>query len=240
MKRIEKLMLCTCMFTFCAVFLCGCGKDSVVTRYQQYVKSLIALNYLGATNDYIAATGASEDEANAIYNGNVSYLTDNIIAFYSLQIDNAPEVRTLYEELAKKMYSKVNYSVSPAYKYGSVYLVDVTIYPIDLFSQSAPKVREYINKFNENVTAGKYNDYELSQYETEFATGLEEILSAECDNMTYAEPVTLTVEIIEDGDKFYLRDRDFLNIDATMINTMITVSPVDAAPQDETPADTEQ
>ena len=225
MKKIKKYIVLSFALMLLLLFTAGCGKKSEPALYQQYVKSLIAMNYLGATSDYIAATGATATDANSIYEGNISYLTNNILSYYNLQIDNAPEVRDLYEELAKKVYSKINYTVSPAYKYGSVYLVDVTISPIDLFNQAAPRVKSYIESFNNDVAAGKYNDYELSAYESEFATGLSAILSEECDSMTYAEPITLTVEIVEEDDTFYLRDRDFLNIDAAMINTTITSLP---------------
>ena len=223
-----KYRLAFALLTGVFLLLTACGKANEESLYQQYVKSLIAMNYLGATSDYIAATGATATDANSIYDSNISYLTNNILTYYNLQIDNAPEVRSQYEELAKKVYSKVNYSVSEAYKYGSVYLVDVTIYPIDLFNQSATRVRNYIDSFNTDVSEGKYNDYELAQYESEFAGGLAVILSEECESMTYADPVTLTVEIVEDGNTFYLRDRDFLNIDASIINTTITSIPVDS------------
>ena len=225
MRCFIKKIIIFSMLTAVLLTTVSCEKKAEESLYQQYVKSLIAMNYLGATSDYIAATGSSEENANTIYEGNISYLTNNIISYYNLQIDNAPEVRSLYEELAKKVYGKINYTVSPAYKYGSVYLVDVTIYPIDLFNQSASRVRSYIESFNNNVASGKYNDYELAAYESEFASGLCVILSEECDSMTYADPLTLTVEIVEEDDTYYLRDRDFLNIDAAMINTTITSVP---------------
>ena len=42
-----------------------------------------------------------------------------------------------------------------------------------------------------------------------------------------ADPVTVTVEIIVDGDTYYISERDFLKIDAAMIST--------AVPEIETP-----
>ena len=130
-------------------------------------------------------------------------------------------MRDGYVELAKNIYSKVNYKVSEARKDGSVYLVDVTIYPINIFSQSSEAVTAYVDKFNTDVKDGVYNDYTLEQYETEFSTGMLDILNDACLNMTYAEPVVVTVEIVEDGNTFYISDRDFLKIDAAMISTVI-------------------
>lgn len=203
--------------------LTGCT-SKYEKRYQSYVKSLIAINYLGATEDYIEATGANQDDAYALYQSNVELLADNILSYYSINIADAPEMRQGYIELAQNIYSKVNYKVSKAYPDGSVYLVDVTIYPINLFEQTASEVAAYVDKFNTGVTNGDYNDYTLEQYETEFSTGMLEILNNGCLSMTYSDPITVTVEIIVDGDTYYISDKDFLKIDAAMIAASVSVS----------------
>lgn len=217
-KRIPAfLLVCAMMLGLTA---CSGNEEK---RYQTYIRSLIAINYLGATKDYIEASGANEEDAENLYNENVALLTDNLLTYYGVTIDDAPEMRAPFEELAKHIYSKVNYKVDKARKDGSVYLVDVTIYPIDLFAQTSEEVIAYVESFNTDVKAGVYNDYTLTEYETVFAQGLLDILNAGCDNMSYAEPVVVTVEIVEDDDKFYISNRDFLAIDSAMISTSVTV-----------------
>ena len=83
---------------------------------------------MGATEDYMKASGASQEEADNLYQANIEYLADNIITYYGITITDAPELKADYIELAKLIYSKCNYSVSKARKDGSVYLVDVIIY----------------------------------------------------------------------------------------------------------------
>lgn len=200
--------------------LTACGTD-VEKVYQSYIKSLIAINYMGATEDYMKASGASQEEADNLYQANVEYLADNIIAYYGITITDAPELREDYIELARLIYSKCNYSVSKARKDGSVYLVDVTIYPMDLFAQTSSEVSAYVEGFNQGVKDGIYDDYTLTEYETEFSKGMVEILTNGSLNMTYCEPVTITVEIVLDGDTYYISDRDFLRIDAAMIAASI-------------------
>lgn len=219
-KRTISLILCGILL----VSLAGCA-DKNIERYQAYVKSLISINYMGATADYIKATGASQEDADALYQANVEHLADNILAYYNVTITDASDMRQGYVDLARNIYSKVNYKVSEARKDGSVYLVDVTIYPINIFSQSASDISAYVDRFNTAVKDGDYNEYTLEQYEREFSTGMLEILNDACINMTYADPVTVTVEIIEDGDTYYISDRDFLAIDAAMISTAIQVEP---------------
>ena len=200
--------------------LTACGKD-MEKVYQSYIKSIIAINYLGSTEEYIRASGATQEEADNLYDANVEYLANNILTYYGINIADAPELKDDYMELARLIYSKCNYTVSKAYKDGSVYLVDVTIYPMDLFAQTSSEVSAYVESFNQGVADGVYNDYTLQQYETEFSKGMVEILTNGSLNMTYCEPVTITVEIVEEGDTYYISDRDFLRIDAAMIAASI-------------------
>lgn len=221
-SRIRKsILLIICLAL--TLSLTGCS-GKYEKRYQSYVKSLIAINYLGAAEDYIKATGANKEDADALYQSNIELLADNIMAYYNINISDASDMRQGYVDLAKIIYSKVNYKVSRAYPDGSVYLVDVTIYPINLFAQTADEVTAYVNKFNTGVSNGDYNEYTLEQYETEFSSGMLDILNEGCLNMTYAEPVTVTVEIIVDGNTYYISDKDFLKIDAAMINSAVPVS----------------
>ncbi len=221
-SRKKKCLLCLLVVT--ALCLCACGSDKYAKRYQNYVKSLIALNYLGVTDEDVKAAGTTDSDANSVYNDNIEFLANNIISYYNVMIDNAPEMREGFKELAKKIYGKINYSVSKAYPYGSVYLVDVTIHPIDLFSQSSAEVAAYVYGFNEAVADGKYNDYELAAYEKEFAEGLLEILNKSAETMTYADPVILTVEIVEGEGGYSIRERDLMDIDACMFNTNVVVT----------------
>lgn len=228
MKFKRFLLTIISMLLICSLTACTANVEK---RYQTYIKSLIAINYLGATKDYIDASGANKEDADALYDANIELLTDNILTYYSIKIDDAPEMRDAFKELAKTIYSKVNYKVDKARKDGSVYLVDVTIYPINLFAQTSTEVASYVDTFNADVRTGTYNDYSLTDYETVFAQGLIDILSAGCENMTYADPQVVTVEIIEDGNKYYISDRDFMKIDAAMINSAVvteTASPSDA------------
>ncbi len=221
-KTIKRICAC-CMMAIFIFSLTGCGSNNLDKKYQTYVKSLIAINYLGATADYIEATGANQEDADALYESNIELLANNILTYYGITITDAPDLYQDYIELARNIYGKVNYSVSKAYKDGSAYLVDVTIYPINLFQQTSEEVAAYVDKFNSAVKNGDYNDYELGEYESVFSKGMVQILNDGCLNMTYAEPVTVSVEIIRDDDMFYISDRDFLKIDAEMISSDVTV-----------------
>lgn len=235
LKRTTILCLLLCL----AFSITGCGKNYEKT-YQSYTKSLIAINYLGATKDFIDATGANQEDADALYDSNIKLLANNIQTYYNVTISDAPALQTEYENLARNIYSKVNYKVSKAYKGSNSYYVDITIYPIDLFNQTSSEVSAYIDEFNLAVSNGDYNDKTFEQYETDFSTGLIKILNDGCLEMTYADPVTVTVEIIHDGDTFYISDSDFLAIDRAMINASVQYNNVSEEEQTETTETSEE
>lgn len=215
-KKITALSLCLLML----VSLTSCGKD-YEKAYSNYIKSLIGINYLGATDDYIKATGANKADAEALYEANANMLADNIQAYYGVIITDAPELQEEYVALAKQIYSTINFSIKKVYEGTNSYYVDIEIYPIDIFNQTASEVEAYVDTFNQAVANGDYNDYTLSEYETIFSRGLIDILFEGSLVMTYAEPVVVTAEIIQDGDKYYISDSDFLAIDSALFNTKI-------------------
>lgn len=228
-KKVLALLLCLA-FSF---LFSGC-EDHSLTKYRNYVKSLIAINYLGATKDYMKATGATEEEADALYRSNVMVLKNNLLNYYNINIADAPGMDEPFFDLAKNIYSKVNYSVSKPYKDGSAYLIDVTIHPINLFSQTANDITTYVNTFNSEVLLGTYNDYTAAEYEELFAGGMLDILNEACLNMTYAAPVTISVEIRKEDNLFFISEHDFLKIDAAMISAAIELEPDASTPPTDT------
>ena len=115
----------------------------------------------------------------------------------------------------------------------NIYYVDVNIYPIDILNQSDEEVRAYINKFNSAVDAGDYNNYTKEEYEYEFASGIIGILADAAQDISYAEPQTVTVRIITNDDTYYIGNEDFKSIDMAILSTKIEVSsPSDAVEED--------
>jgi len=217
--KFKNKFLALLAISACMIFtLTGCSKKKE-TLYQDYVKGLININYIGPNSDALNDTGVSKSDAVAMYDANMEYFADNILNYYKVKVDDvSTDIRSEYVKLAKSIYNKSNYTVSPAYKRGDVYLVDVTIYPINIFAQAHDDIFTYICDYNTRVQAGEYNSYTLEQYETEFSIGLLNILDDACLNMTYSDPITLSVEIIEDGKTFYITEADFRRIDAAMIS----------------------
>ena len=80
----------------------------------------------------------------------------------------------------------------------------------------------YIEEFNANVAAGKYNDYTKEQYEYEFASGIIGILAGAANEINYKEAETVKVRIITSEDTYYIGNEDLKNIDRAIIATDVT------------------
>ncbi len=213
---MKKNLTCFLLFV-CLLLLTGCGSNQQGKKYKSYVESLITANYLGISDEYLEATGANESDAEALYLGNATRLAENLISYYGLEISNDSDLGPAMVELAKNIYSKTSFSTNDAYKQGDDYYVDVTIYPIDIINQTNDAVTTYIEDFNQRVLDGDYNDYERDEYENEFATGLIQLLQDAVSEISYTDPVVITVKIITSEDSFYISDEDVLAIDAAVI-----------------------
>ena len=79
----------------------------------------------------------------------------------------------------------------------------------------------YIENMNNRVTAGDYNDYELDEYETEYAQGILDILTAAVPNIGNGEGVPVTVTIQDNDEDYYISDADFLALDKAILATPV-------------------
>lgn len=215
---VKKIIPVLVMTVFLTLSLTGCAGQKA-SRYQGYVESLISANYIGSSEDYVNATGVDEAEAEAMYLQNISRLADNLNAYYGLDISGDTELAPKMVDTAKKIYSRIRFSVSPARRENNVWYVDVQIYPIDILNQTENDVQTYISGFNDRVAAGDYDNYEKSDYEHEFASGIIDILDKATDQMTYRTPEKVTVRIIETEDSYYIGNEDFRAIDEAVIAT---------------------
>lgn len=238
----KKFLGCLLLLTMMVGLLSGCGDSNKESRFKNYIQSVITANYLGTSDEYIKTTGANRTDAEALYLQNANRLANNLNAYYGLAISSDSELAPRMEEVAKQVYSRIRYDVAPARMENGIYYVDVTIYPINILNDTHDYVTEYVGRFNKKVSAGEYNDYTREEYRHEFAAGIIDILEEGAKKLTYRDPQTVTVRIIEGKDSYYISDDDFRAIDALVIATVAdeTAEPGEAPEPDDTPATTEQ
>ena len=236
---MKKKLLCSLLLLIMVTgLLSGCGSTKE-SRYQDYIRSLITANYLGTSDEYIKTTGANQADAEALYLQNANRLANNLNAYYGLSISSDTELAPRMDEVAKQIYGKIRFDIAPTRMDNGIYYVDVTIYPINILNDTHDYVKDYVELFNQKVAAGDYNDVTKEEYRHEFALGIISILEEGAKKVSYQEPRTVTVRIIEGKDTYYISDDDLRKIDAEVIATLSEENQEQDDPE-ETPGTTEQ
>lgn len=207
-KFIYILLVCTLVFS-----LTGCSSSKT---YEQYVRGLLDLNYKGEFDDYIKTTNSRESDAKAIYEASMDSLADSYIEYYGIKIVDSGETKAKFINLVKKIYGKSNYQVECIGKISDVYYVDVTVAPMDILDITSEDIINYIEEFNNRIANGDFDEYEIIQYEQEYADGIISILENAIPNISYKEATTLSIPISE-GDYYSINDYDFIAISKLII-----------------------
>ncbi len=207
-KFIYILLVCSLIFS-----LTGCSSSKT---YEQYVRGLLDLNYKGEFDDYTKTTKSRESDAEAIYEASMDSLADSYIEYYGIKLVDSGETKVNFIDLVKKIYSKSNYEVVCIGKIADVYYVDVTVAPMDILDITNEEVINYIEEFNDRIAKGDFDEYEIIQYEQEYADGIIAILENAIPNISYKEATTLSIPISE-GDYYSINDYDFIAISKLII-----------------------
>lgn len=216
-QRMKKITVCLLLFTMvlqltaCSIF------ESKNKKYAAYVTSLLDANYKGTFETFLEMTESDQEAVETAYNEGIEHLTNSLIAYYGIELVDDGSLREEFVALTKKIYAATKYEVKPAVKSGDSYTVEVLIYPIDILQSTYDDVIAYIESFNKKKEAGDFDEYEIEQYETEFAKGILDILDKAADNMGYLDYTSTIVSILTEGDTYYISDEDFTKLDNQLI-----------------------
>ena len=203
-----------------AFSLTGCSLfDSKSKVYSRYIISLLDINYKNVSKDYITLSGVSQKDAEAVYVANMDYQAHNLMNYYGIKEVDDGTILSEFYYLAQSIFANAKYEVTDViHDSGSdSYTLQLTVYPLDTLETSYDRVVEYIESFNARVDEGDYNDITETEYETEFAEGIIDILKSTVDNAGYMDPVTLEIPINPSNDYYFIADEDFLTIDRNIL-----------------------
>lgn len=215
-KLFAAVVVFTLIFTISGCNLMGNTKKT----YSSYVQSLLDANYKAEFTEYMAITGVSEEEARQVYEDGIEYLAEALMTAYGVNDVEGSDIKEQFKTLAEEIYSHASYEITDVAKVDGVYQVTVTIYPIDILVITYDDIVAYIENTNARVTAGDYNDYELEDYELEYAEGILQILTAALPDISNEEGVAVTVTILDNDEYYYISDADFLALDQSILATI--------------------
>lgn len=218
MKRTVKKYSALLLVCIMALQLVGCSAfKSKNKKYASYVTSLLDANYKGQFETFLSLTDSDEEAVTNVYNEGIAHLADALIAYYGIELVDDGTVREQFITLTKSIYAAAKYEVQSAVKSGDTYTVEVLVYPMDILQTTYNDVIAYIQSFNEKKEAGVFDEYEIEQYEVEFAQGILDILNAAVPNISYLEPASTIVTIQTDENSYFISDDDFTKLDHNLI-----------------------
>lgn len=204
-------MLMILQLTACSVF------ESKNKKYASYITCLLDANYKGQFETFLDMTDSDEEAVQTAYDEGIAHLADSLIAYYGIELVDDGTIKNEFIELTKQIYAASKYEAQPAVKSGDTYTVEVLVYPMDILEATYDDVISYIRTFNEKKDAGDFDDYEIEQYEVEFAQGIIDILNAAIPNISYKDPASTIVTIQTDDSSYFISQDDFTKLDHNLI-----------------------
>lgn len=206
------------MGTLVAGLLCGCLKSFDAAGYTQ---AILDVSYRNNTEEYMALTGAKQEDADKIFDNN---LDATMKAFQNLNLpaDVEAKFKGLFEELVKS----VKYSVGEAVETeDDNYTINVKVNPITIFDDTyeafQKKAKEYADKVSNDVMNGADmpSDEEMQNqvYQIYY-----DILQKEVESgIKYGETKTITVHVNKNKNNIYeIKQSDMTALDAQMISQL--------------------
>ena len=216
MKKM-KVMALALAAALCLGLLSGCGSFSA----SELVKSNLDLIYLDQySDDYLKKVGLDKEQAEQQYEGGLEVEAEYFADLFSIELDTCgDEVRQQIIDLYRQIYTHSKYEVGTESRSGDTYLVQLTVYPIDIFQKVAD---EDTDSFWENMQtradAGEFADMTDEEYEVTWAQAVIDMVAARIDSIDYLDPQTISVQVVKDDDGVYSIDTsDFNRIDSLMI-----------------------
>lgn len=199
------------------LLLSGCSSFSS----GDYVQSNLDLIYLDQyTDESLQQVNLSEDEAHQKHEDKITAEAQTFASYFAIELDSCDSsvqerIHTLYQQI----YPNSKYVIgSPATSDG-VYLVPVTIYPIDIIDKAMENSAAFSESWQARIDAGEFTALSETEYETAWANAILDLVSENQDTIGYLEPQTISVQVTKDDDGAYHMDEsEFQRINSLIID----------------------
>ncbi len=196
-----------------SIILTGCGKvDASFSK--DYVDSVLDASYKADFDQYISSSDSSEEEAQEMYDGTVSYYAESIAYYCDVDLEIVDqEIYDQYITFTEDLLKKAKYTISTAESGDDSCYVTISIKPIDIFTQMDTSIQTCIDEYNAvvdstseetlmNMSDEEYESFEL-QLENDYASSVLGELKACSENLTYKDNIDFTMQIIIDDEGRY-------------------------------------
>lgn len=215
MKRLRILFLA--VLTILLGVLSGCSSFSAA----DLVKNNLDLIYLDQYSDeYLKKVNLDKAQAEQQYQEGLNVEADVFANLFNIELDSCDDaVKEQILALYRQIYSYSKYEVGTESRNGDTYLVQLTVYPIDIFAKVIEEdVEEFGNTMQSREAAGEFADLTDAEFEAVWAQAVIDMVSGHLNSISYLDAQTISVQVVQDDDGAYSIDSsDFQRIDSLMI-----------------------
>ena len=216
MKKMKVIAIVLAV-VLCMGLLSGCGSFSAT----ELVKNNLDLIYLNQyTDDYLTRVGLDKEQADQEYEDGLEVEAEYFASTFDIDLDICgDEIRQQIIDLYRQIYTHSKYEVGAESRSGDTYLVQLTVYPIDIFQKVNDEDAEaFLADMQERADAGEFVNMTDDEYEVVWAQAIIDMVSARIDSIGYLDPQTISVQVVKGEDNVYvIDDSDFNRIDSLII-----------------------
>lgn len=201
--------------------LAGCGSSFSADGLVKGNLDLIYLNQY--TDEYLKSVDMTAEEADAEYEAGIDVEVEYFASYFDIVLDACDDtIETQLTEMYHRIYGHSKYEVGGVSKSGDTYLVQLTVYPIDIMQKVKDEDAEsFITDWSARLENGEFDpedpDYE-TKLETAWAQAIIDMMNARIDTIGYLEPQTISVQVNKnENDLYTIDDSDFSRIDSLII-----------------------
>lgn len=217
MKKV-RIIAVILVLVMCAALLTGCGSK---VPAKDLVQGNLDAVYLGKfSSDYLKLVGSNEEKAKDDYDTGIDNEVEYFAAYFNIDLDMCDDdIRDEIADLYHEIYAKSKYEVGSETGSDDKYLVELTVYPIDIFQKVTDDDADNFNAmWQARIDDGDFNDMSDEEYEEAWANAIIDLVKSRISTIGYLDPQTISVQVTKDDDGVYSIDEgDFQRIDMLMI-----------------------
>lgn len=205
---------------FLVAMVSGCSTLSLLMQGEfdasGYVKGILDSSYKGQFEEYIKLTDDSQENAQSAYDKIMETKAEGFATYTAVTLTD--ELKPKFIDYSKQIYKQAKYEVAEAKKTDKGFTVDITITPMTILQAIETEGEAFVNDFNAKNQNGDFAEMTDEEFTTEYNNGIIKILDNNIANIQYAEPVTITVNIVPMEDKVYtMKAEEFTKIDSVIL-----------------------
>lgn len=196
------------------IILAGCSAPFDVAGFVRGNMDVIYLNKI--SESFLEMVEDTEEELAAFFVEGLASEAESLFYFFDIVEEMIPyKMKDETIELLREIYGHSKYEIGNVTRAGDVFLVSVTIYPIDIIHRVAEEdIDVFIESWSERWDRGEFDEVTDEEFETLWARGILDLIHARLGSIGHLEPETISVQVVIDSDNYYtISENDWIRID---------------------------